>query len=72
MVDARLIDKQWWDTKRSTNGWQPVVIAETADVPCTAQKCRNNIQLDEIAPLSIEQLNDTIAVVDLAPTLQVC
>lgn len=69
LVDARLIDKQWWDTKRSTNGWQPVVIAETADVPCTAQKCRNNIQLDEIAPLSIEQLNDTIAVVDFGTNL---
>ena len=69
LVDARLIDKQWWDNKRSTNGWHPVVIAETADVPCTAQKCRNNIQLDEIAPKSIEHLNDTIVVVDFGTNL---
>lgn len=69
LVDARLIDKQWWDTKRSTNGWHPVVIAEAADVPCTAQKCRNNIQLDEIVPKSIEQLNDTIVVVDFGTNL---
>lgn len=69
LVDARLIDKQWWNIKRSTNGWQPVVIAETADVPCSAQKCRNNIQLDEIAPESIQQLNDTIVVVDFGTNL---
>ena len=69
LVDARLIDRQWWDTKRSTNGWQPAVIVETADVPCTAQKCRNNIQLDEIAPVLIEQLNDTIVVVDFGTNL---
>jgi len=69
LVDARLIDKQWWDTESSTNGWQPAVNVETADVPCTAQKCRNNIQLAEIAPVSLEQLDDTTVVVDFGTNL---
>ena len=63
-VDARLLDKQWWDAERSTFRWNPAVIVETADVPCTAQKCRNNIQLTEIAPVAVEQLDDTTVLVD--------
>jgi hypothetical protein len=64
-----LIDKQWWNAKISTKDWKPVIDVETADVPCTAQKCRNNIQLDEIAPVSIEQLDDTTVVVDFGTNL---
>jgi alpha-L-rhamnosidase len=55
LVDARLIDELWWNDQRSTKGWKPVVNVETADVPCTFQKCRNNILLAEIAPVSFEQ-----------------
>lgn len=69
LVDARLIDKQWWDAESSTNGWKPVVNVETADVPCTPQRCRNNIQLDEIAPVSIEQLDDSTVVADFGTNL---
>ena len=69
LVDARLIDKQWWNTKISIKDWKSAVIVETADVPCTSQKCRNNIQLAEIAPISIEQLDDTSVVVDFGTNL---
>ncbi|MBW1899808.1 MAG: family 78 glycoside hydrolase catalytic domain, partial [Deltaproteobacteria bacterium] len=69
LVDARLIDEQWWNSERSINGWQAVVNVETADVPCTTQKCRNNIQLDEIAPVSLVQLDDTTVVVDFGTNL---
>jgi alpha-L-rhamnosidase len=69
LVDARLIDKQWWDAESSTKDWKPAIIVETADVPCTAQKCRNNIQLAEIAPVAIEQLDDTTIVVDFGTNL---
>lgn len=69
LVDARLSDKRWWDANNSTKDWQPAVIVETADVPCTAQKCRNNAQLAEIAPVSIEQLDDTTVLVDFGTNL---
>jgi alpha-L-rhamnosidase len=69
LVDARLIDKHWWNTESSTRGWKPAVNVEVADVPCTAQKCRNNIQLEEIAPLSIEQLDNTTVLVDFGTNL---
>jgi alpha-L-rhamnosidase len=69
LLDARLTDKQWWDAESSTEDWQTVVYVEAADVPCTFQKCRNNIQLDEIAPLTIEQLDDTTIVVDFGTNL---
>jgi alpha-L-rhamnosidase len=69
LVDARLSDKQWWDNENSKKDWQPAVIVETADVPCTAQKCRNNIQLAEIAPVSIDQLDDKTVVVDFGTNM---
>jgi alpha-L-rhamnosidase len=69
LVDARLIDKQWWNAEISTNDWKPVIDIEVADVPCTAQKCRNNIQLEEIAPISIEQMDDTAVLVDFGTNL---
>ncbi|MCP4121255.1 MAG: family 78 glycoside hydrolase catalytic domain [Bacteroidetes bacterium] len=69
LLDARLIDLQWWNTEHSTKDWNAAVIVETADVPCTAQKCRNNIQLDEIASVSIEQLDDTTVLVDFGTNL---
>jgi len=69
LVDARLIDKQWMNTESTINGWKPAVNVEPADVPCTAQKCRNNIQLTEIAPVSVEQLDNTTVVVDFGTNL---
>jgi alpha-L-rhamnosidase len=69
LLDARLIDRQWWNADSSTKGWKPALIVNTADVPCTAQKCRNNIQLPEIAPVAVEQLDDTTAVVDFGTNL---
>ncbi len=69
LVDARLIDKQWWNTESSTNGWKPALSVEVADVPCTAQKCRNNIQLAGIAPVSVDQLDDTTVLVDFGTNL---
>ncbi len=69
LLDARLIDRQWWNEESSINNWKPVVIVEASDVPCTAQLCRNNIQLDEIAPVSIELLDDTTVLVDFGTNL---
>ncbi len=69
LVDARLTDRQWWDNESSINGWKPAVFVETADVPCTAQKCRNNTRLAEIAPVSCERLNDTTVLVDFGTNL---
>ncbi len=69
LVDARLIDKQWWNAEGSTIGWKQVVNVEVADVPCSAQKCRNNVKLAEIAPISVEQLDDTTMVVDFGTNL---
>jgi alpha-L-rhamnosidase len=69
LVDARLIDEQWWNADNSTSGWKPAVIVETADVPFTAQKCRNNIAFAEIAPVSVEQLDDTTVIVDFGTNL---
>jgi len=69
LVDARLIDLHWWDDQQSTIGWKSVVNVETADVPCTAQKCRNNTGFAEIAPVSFEQLDDTTVVVDFGTNL---
>ena len=69
LVDARLIDEYWWNDQQSTIGWKPVVNVQTADVPCTAQKCRNNKGFAEIAPVSFEQLDDTTVIVDFGTNL---
>jgi alpha-L-rhamnosidase len=69
LVDARMIDEHWWNDQHSTKGWKPVVSVETAKVPCTFQKCRNNTRLSEIAPVSFEQLDDTTVVVDFGTNL---
>ncbi len=68
-VDARLRDEQWWNAENSVQGWKAVVNVETEDVPSTAQKCRNNLRLDEIAPVSLEQLDDTTVLVDFGTNL---
>lgn len=69
LVDARLIDERWWDDQQSTQGWKTVVNVQTADVPCTFQKCRNNKAFAEIAPVSFEQLDDSTVVVDFGTNL---
>jgi len=69
LLDARLIDRQWWKGDSSTKGWKPALVVTPADVPCTAQKCRNNVQLPEIAPVAVEQLDDTTTVVDFGTNL---
>jgi alpha-L-rhamnosidase len=69
LFDARLIDEHWWSADSSTLDWKPAIIVETNNVPCTTQKCRNNIQLDEITPESIESLNDTTVLVDFGTNL---
>jgi alpha-L-rhamnosidase len=68
-LDARLTDRLWWDDEHSKKGWKPSLVVETADVPCTAQKCRNNIQLAEIAPIAVEPLDDTTVLVDFGTNL---
>jgi alpha-L-rhamnosidase len=69
LVDARLIDTHWWNDQQSTTGWKSVVNVEPVDVPCTFQKCRNNIELAEITPVSFEQLDDTTILVDFGTNL---
>jgi len=69
LVDARLIDRHWWDSESSTNDWKPAINVEVADAPCTAQKCRNNVKLAEIFPVSLEQMNDTTVLVDFGTNL---
>jgi len=69
LVDARLIDKHWWNAEISSKDWKPVILIETADVPCTAQKCRNNIRLAEITPVTVEQLDAKTVLVDFGTNL---
>jgi alpha-L-rhamnosidase len=69
LVDARRIDEHWWNDQLSTKGWKPVVNVQTADVPCTFQKCRNNKAFAEISPVSFEQLGNTTILVDFGTNL---
>jgi alpha-L-rhamnosidase len=69
LVDARLIDEHWWNDQLSTKGWKSAVNVQTADVPCTFQKCRNNKAFAEIPPVSFEQLGDTTILVDFGTNL---
>ncbi len=69
LVDARIADHEWWNPVNSKTGWEPVVHAAIADLPCTAQKCGNNIRHAEIAPISFEQIDDSTIVADFGTNL---
>ncbi len=68
-VDGRNIDKQWWQTEKSTSGWTAVVEVNPADVPCSAQTCMGNHRLAEIRPRSVEKLDEDTVLVDFGTNL---
>jgi alpha-L-rhamnosidase len=68
-VDARIIDKKWWQVERSIQGWRPVVEVKVADVPCSAQTCRGNTGFAVITPRSVEMLDEETVLVDFGTNL---
>jgi alpha-L-rhamnosidase len=68
-VDGRTIDKQWWQTEKSTSGWAQVVEVDPADVPCSAQTCAGNHKLAAISPHSVERLDEDTVLVDFGTNL---
>jgi alpha-L-rhamnosidase len=68
-VDARNIDKEWCDMKKSTSGWTSVVEVKPADVPCSAQTCTGNQTLAAISPISVEKLDEDTVLVDFGTNL---
>ncbi|MCF7958532.1 MAG: family 78 glycoside hydrolase catalytic domain, partial [Phycisphaerae bacterium] len=68
-VDRRHVDKQWYDTQKSTSGWTPVVEVDPADVPCSAQPCAGNHKLAAIPPRSVEKLDEDTVLVDFGTNL---
>jgi alpha-L-rhamnosidase len=68
-VDARLWDRQWWDTQRSPQGWRPIMEVDVADVPCTSQTCGGNVRLAPLTPCSVERLDKDTILVDFGTNL---
>lgn len=68
-LDARNIDLNWWQEEKSAQDWVPVVVAEVADVPCTAQTCRGNIGFAIITPQTVEVLDEETMLVDFGTNL---
>jgi alpha-L-rhamnosidase len=68
-VEARSIDKQWWQTEKSTSDWTPVVEVNPADVPCSAQMCTGNQKLTAISPRSVEKMDEDTVLVDFGTNL---
>jgi len=68
-VDARNVDKHWWQVEKSTMGWTPVVEAEVADVPCSAQTCRGNTGFAVITPRTVELMDEETILVDFGTNL---
>jgi alpha-L-rhamnosidase len=68
-VDARNVDKHWWQVKKSTQGWTPVVAVDVADVPCSAQRCQGNTGVRVITPQSVEMLDEETVLVDFGTNL---
>jgi len=68
-VDARNIDLNWWQEEKSTHGWVPVVEAEVADVPSTAQSCKGNTGFAHISPRTVEMLDEETVLVDFGTNL---
>ena len=68
-VDARNIDRNWWQEEKSAQGWVPVVEAEVADVPCTAQTCQGNTGFSVITPQTVEVLDEETVLVDFGTNL---
>jgi len=68
-VDARKLDRAWWDRQKSQQGWTPAVEVDVADVPCTAQTCAGNVRLAPIAPQSVERLDKDTVLVDFGTNL---
>ena len=68
-VDARTIDKQWWQTETSTTDWVPVVEVNPADVPCSPQMCTGNQKLPAISPHWVEKMDEDTILVDFGTNL---
>ncbi len=68
-LDARKMDKNWWQNEKSIRDWVPVVEAEVADVPCTAQTCAGNTGFAVIASRTVEWLDEKTVLVDFDTNL---
>lgn len=68
-LDARFIDNKWWSDESSKDGWSSVISVKIPEVPCTAQKCGNNVQFDKIQAVSVEKLDDSTVVVDFGTNM---
>lgn len=68
-VDARNIDPNWWKAENSATDWVPVVEAEVADVPCSAQNCKGNTGFAVITPRSVEMLDEETVLADFGTNL---
>jgi alpha-L-rhamnosidase len=69
LVDARKIDREWWQEQKSARDWVAVAEVEVADVPCSAQPCRGNTEFAVIKPVSVETLDDETVLVDFGTNL---
>ena len=68
-IDARNIDQNWWQEEKSARDWVPVVEADVAKVPCTAQSCKGNTGFAVITPQTVEILDDETVLVDFGTNL---
>lgn len=68
-VDARKIDKEWWDTERSSQNWTKTVEVAVPDVPCSAQACQGNTAFNTITPRTVEMLDKETILVDFGTNL---
>lgn len=68
-VDARNIDKEWWDTEKSSQNWTKTVEVAVPDVPCSAQACQGNTAFNTITPRTVEMLDKETILVDFGTNL---
>ncbi len=69
LVDARKIDRHWWDEEKSAPGWEAVAETNVADVPCTAQRCNGNKGFAVLKPQTVTLLDKETVLVDFGTNL---
>ena len=69
LLDARKAKPNWNLANISTIDWENTVEVKVADVPCVAQSCPANRQLNPIMPESIELLDTNKILVDFGTNL---
>lgn len=69
LLDARKDKPDWNRVNASTADWVSTVEMDIPDVPCTAQYCTGNRELDPIAPVTVESLDTSRILVDFGTNL---